>query len=121
MDRGHRPRRRAAESMTERVAPRIVNLRTAPIDEITGPDSIYIGRPSKWGNPFTHLRRQPTRAGFLVDTREAAIYSYERWIRDQPELMSSLDELTGKILRCYCKPLFCHGDILIKLWKERFS
>ena len=28
-------------------------------------------------------------------------------------------ELEGKELGCWCKPYLCHGDILIKLFKER--
>ena len=30
-------------------------------------------------------------------------------------------ELEGKELGCWCKPSPCHGDILIKLFKERQS
>jgi hypothetical protein len=30
-------------------------------------------------------------------------------------LLNDLHELNGKVLRCYCKPLCCHGDILAEL------
>lgn len=82
---------------------------------------VYIGRKSKWGNPFTHLNKDKTLAEFQVDTREEAINSYEEWIRNNPELMNSLHELKGKTLGCFCKPKSCHGDILVKLIKERFG
>lgn len=76
---------------------------------------IYIGRPSKWGNPFTHLNKT-TNAKFKVKTREEAIKKYEEWILNQPKLLKDLhDELKGKTLGCWCKPKSCHGDILIKL------
>lgn len=107
--------------MAERIPPRLINLRTASFEDLRSPNGIYIGRPSKWGNIFTHVRS--AHAKFVVPSREAAIYSYERWIRgrEQKHLLDSIDELTGGILRCYCSPLPCHGDVLIKLWKERFS
>ena len=32
--------------------------------------------------------------------------------------MASLGELGGKRLGCWCAPLSCHGDVLVKLWKQ---
>lgn len=32
--------------------------------------------------------------------------------------MSELDDLRDKILVCFCKPLACHGDILINLIEQ---
>jgi Domain of unknown function (DUF4326) len=68
---------------------------------------VYIGRPSKWGNPFKIGRDYPTR--------EMVIEEYTAWIQTQPELLAALPELKGKILGCWCHPLPCHGDILAKL------
>lgn len=73
------------------------------------PYDIYIGRPSKWGNPF-----EIGKDG----TREEVIAKYEKWIRTQPELLQALPELVGKTLGCWCSPKPCHGDILEKLIKE---
>lgn len=67
---------------------------------------VYIGRPSKWGNPF-YIGQDGTRA--------EVIRKYEEWILQQPELLSSLSELKGKRLGCHCKPQACHGDVLAKL------
>ena len=89
---------------------RVVHCKKEPYD-------VYIGRPSKWGNPFTHLK-ESTRAEFIVETREEAVSAYENWIRKQPHLMASLHELDGKVLGCWCKPKSCHGDILVKLINE---
>lgn len=62
---------------------------------------VYIGRPSKWGNPFTY------KAGTLADhvlPRAEVIPAYEAWLKTQPSLMAALVELKGKTLGCWCKP-----------------
>lgn len=74
---------------------------------------VYIGRPSKWGNPFSH--KAGTLAKFQVKSRREAIQKYEEWLMDQPELLASLHELKGKTLGCWCKPKPCHGDVLARL------
>ena len=67
---------------------------------------VYIGRGSKWGNPF--------KIG-IDGTREDVIEQYRDWIQTQPHLLNSLEELRGKILGCFCSPQACHGDILVEL------
>lgn len=76
---------------------------------------VYVGRPSKWGNPFTHIKDKQTKAQFLVNTREEAITKYREWILTQPELINSLHTLKGKTIACWCKPQSCHGDVLLEL------
>jgi len=75
---------------------------------------VYIGRPSKWGNPF--------KIGMFYRgrtlTRDDAIKAFEDWLLNSDagiELQMSLKELKGKTLGCWCKPLPCHGDILADL------
>lgn len=70
---------------------------------------VFIGRPSKWGNPFV-IGRDGDRA--------MVIAKYEAWVRDQPALRAALVELCGKVLGCYCAPLPCHGDVLARLAEE---
>lgn len=70
---------------------------------------IYIGRPSKWGNPF--------EIGKDGD-RDEVIFKYHEWIKTQPHLLNSLNELKGKTLGCWCSPKRCHGDILGQLINE---
>jgi hypothetical protein len=77
------------------------------------PYDVYIGRGSKWGNPYSHL--PSTLAQYKVATREDAIEKYRQWIMKQPELLGNLGELRDKILCCYCSPKICHGDVLIEL------
>lgn len=77
---------------------------------------VYIGRPSKWGNPFA---LKPTaHAAEFVASRDEALRRYEEWVRSQPSLMAALGELRGKTLGCWCKPKPCHGDILARLSYE---
>lgn len=77
---------------------------------------VYIGRPSKWGNPFTH--KPGTLAKFKVATRQEAIEKYEAWLHEQPHLMAALGELKGRVLGCWCRPDGCHGDVLVRLAEE---
>lgn len=67
---------------------------------------VYVGRPSKWGNPFTIGRD---------GTRQEVIGRYERWLLTQPELLAALPDLAGKTLACWCAPRPCHGDVLARL------
>jgi hypothetical protein len=89
---------------------------------------VYVGRPSKWGNPFTHIQDGKTLAKYIVNTRKEAVESYYTWITegDGKYLLEDLHELKGKILGCWCgnfpdwKPddeLKCHGQVLQQLLK----
>ena len=74
---------------------------------------VYVGRPSKWGNPFSH--KAETLARFKVATRMEAIAAYERWILTQPDLIAALPELRGKTLGCWCAPFPCHAQVLVRM------
>jgi len=68
---------------------------------------IYIGRPSKWGNPFS-IGKDGDRGEVLT--------KYGAWIVTQKRLVNSLYELRGKVLGCWCAPSkACHGHILAHL------
>ena len=72
---------------------------------------VYIGRPSKWGNPFsTELKDSQ----FLVDSRSEAIDKFEQMVKADPEFIAQIKaELKGKVLGCFCAPeKICHGYIL---------
>jgi len=68
--------------------------------------AVYIGRGSKWGNPF--------RIGPDGD-RVTVITKHEHWLADQHHLLRALDALRGLDLICFCAPLACHGDLLRRL------
>jgi len=79
---------------------------------------VYIARPSKWGNPYTHIKGKFTRAEFVVKTRKRAVDCYREWIEngDGQHLLKDLHELKDKRLGCFCSPKkCCHGEVLIEL------
>lgn len=77
---------------------------------------IYCGRPSKWGNPFSH-KKEKNLAKWIVSSRKEAIEKYREWITkgEGRFLLKDLHELKGKTLGCWCKPKSCHCDILCEL------
>ena len=88
---------------------------------------VYIGRlvrntefnfGSKWHNPFR------LNSHNIKDS----LKSYEKYIRKQMKINPvyfNLNEIKGKKLGCWCittdklEPLVCHGQILMKLLKEK--
>jgi hypothetical protein len=88
----------------------VVNIKTN-LGATQQPGYVYIGRGSDWGNPFKVIPHGE-------HTREEAIALYEAYIQTQPRLLELLPTLKGKTLGCYCKPLACHGDSLVKLLTE---
>ena len=66
-------------------------------------DTVFIGRLSKWGNPYK-----------VCDFgRAEAISRYEFYLRNNSSLLADLHELVSKDLICFCSP-DPHGDILLK-------
>jgi hypothetical protein len=80
----------------------VLNKRTHRIP----PGAVYVGRPSKWGNPFV--------IGTHGD-RNAVVDRYADWLMQQPRLVAALAELRGKDLVCWCAPARCHGHVLHQL------
>lgn len=76
---------------------------------------VYIGRGSKWGNPYSHS--PGTKAEHVVADRGAAVASFRihLWHSLQTGLITEdeLLALDGKRLGCYCAPQACHGDVLV--------
>jgi hypothetical protein len=68
------------------------------------PGAVYIGRPSKFGNPFV-IGKDGNRA--------QVIEKYRAYLNSRPDLVrAAVAELRGKDLLCYCAPAPCHGDVL---------
>jgi hypothetical protein len=83
------------------------------------PNTVYVGRPSKWGNPF---KIEDFKTEDFQDrvARAAAILKYEE-VLDKALLVNPhyLDELKGKDLACWCpldKP--CHADVILRKLDE---
>lgn len=84
-------------------APKVFNIKNTP----PGVNPAFIGRGSPWGNPFVIGRD---------GDRETVIAKHERWIATQPLLLARVrNELRGRPLMCFCAPLACHGDTLLRI------
>ena len=84
--------------------PKVLNARQAGTKPAA--DRVYVGRPSRWGNPFVIGRD---------GSRDEVIAKYRAWIVRQPALMAALPELRNKDLVCWCAPKRCHCEVLIEL------
>jgi hypothetical protein len=80
-------------------------LNAKQVGKTSSATRVYVGRPSKWGNPFV-LGRD--------GSRDEVIGKYRAWIVMQPALMGALHELRGKDL-IFCAPEACHADVLAAL------
>jgi hypothetical protein len=68
-------------------------------------NELYIGRGSKWGNPY-RIGTNGTRAEVI---RKYRLYAEEKFS------YADIQELRGRTLICYCKPKACHGDVLVSM------
>jgi len=84
--------------------PRVWNKRQANIPR----DAVYVGRPSKWGNPFV--------IGLDGD-RARVVELYRSWlVCERSDLyFAAQQELKGKHLVCWCAPASCHADVLLTI------
>lgn len=121
-------------------APTIVNIHK--VKGVRPAFDIYIGRAvfhtefttsSKWHNPFPvkmfgddTLPMYEAYIHMLLDNKglELSNPNFHKIMvavrRSRTQFGGyNIDDLTGKVLGCWCKPGPCHGDVLIKLWKEK--
>lgn len=89
-------------------------------------NTIYVGRPTRWGNPFSLTT-------FRGLTRQDIVRDYEHWLRrdlgyrsaenvyGKPPTTKEIRKfLRGKNLACFCpagEP--CHADVLLKIANRR--
>lgn len=83
--------------------PSLLNQTKATSRQIA--NAVYIGRPSKWGNPY--------KAG-VDGTRPQVIEMYRKHLYVSG-LINDIHELAGRDLLCWCYPKPCHGDVLMQL------
>jgi hypothetical protein len=92
------------------------------------PNTVYVGRPTKWGNPFKVGDEVKNHFGtpFKINTVQEAINCYKNLvlIKLNPAFIfgkglimtADLSELKGKNLACWCKEgQPCHADVLLEL------
>lgn len=106
-------------------------------------DAVYVGRPSRWGNPFVfddsgHVYSTEGPNWWSCGTRERAqvfaVELYDEWLGYGPgavidypgrgelvaldqrrdRILTDLDELRGKSLACWCGlDEPCHAEVLL--------
>jgi hypothetical protein len=99
--------------------------------------ALYVGRGTRWGNPYQVARRGPTLAvlsptGGIVhghpvdaaDARRIAVQWYRAWLSSPHHtgLREAVrEELAGRDLMCWCplpgpgQPDHCHAAVLLHL------
>ena len=94
--------------------PKVLNIRTDTIPS----NAVYVGRPSKWGNPFT-IGRDGTRLEVIERYRRfiegELLYQDTYAMSNNPNDILDISELRGKDLVCWCAPLPCHADVLMEV------
>lgn len=94
-----------------------------------GLEILYVGRGSKYGNPFKlgdivgnywlAIFDKEDREKYLVKKkkleREDALYLFKKY--KSFEMAEFAETNKGKIVSCFCRTEdACHGDILLNLW-----
>lgn len=72
------------------------------------PNTVYVGRPTKWGNPLE------TKREFDLWIRGKIFIEFRQDLRN--DILGHVYELRGYNLSCWCKigeP--CHADVLLEL------
>ncbi len=84
-----------------RYSPRVLNKSRDGLPA----NAVYVGRGSPWGNPFRMSAKM---------NRDDVCERFEE------EVLPSLDvsALRGKDLVCFCAPLRCHADSLLRKANE---
>jgi len=82
-------------------------------------NTVYVGRPSKWGNPWAIGENGPMDR--TPNDNEGAVGLFRDMLADE-ELRtvcaypSDITELRGKNLACWCSTdKLCHADVLLEL------
>lgn len=73
-------------------------------------NTVYVGRPTVWGNPYVASRPD-------AECRAAAVDAYRRHLAEHYNLATrAREELASKDLACWC-PLDqpCHADVLLEI------
>lgn len=75
----------------------------------TPESAVYIGRGSPWGNPYVIGKH---------GTRDEVCDLFEKYFKERYESgnldFKALAELYGKPLECFCVPMRCHGETIMK-------
>jgi hypothetical protein len=92
-------------------APVVLNAKDDPKRSLHLLDegAVYVGRPSKWGNPFKIGKD---------GNRDEVISMFRDFGRATKLRQQAKAELRGKNLVCWCAPEPCHADVLLEWANE---
>jgi len=77
-------------------------------------NTVYVGRPNKWGNPFTDMKDAYDR--YRVSTQLMRRPYSELGYNSKTFVDNAIKELKGKNLACWCSlDQSCHADILLEI------
>ena len=80
------------------------------------PNTVYVGRPTLWGNRWK-VGVNSNTLGRAVETVQEAVDLYRKlaW-PDAHSVAYIREQLRGKNLACWCKPGDpCHADVLLEI------
>ena len=86
----------------------IVNLNEVPDIEqwLQDDKNVYVGRPSRWGNPHKFNQN---------NSRQEVVDLFREYALENKTIVESIGELRGKNLGCWCAPSLCHAEVLHQL------
>jgi hypothetical protein len=83
--------------------PKVYNKR----DKDCPKDAVYVGRPTKFGNPFIVGKD---------GSRDEVVHKFKQAVFSNPAFIERVGkELKGKDLICWCAPKACHADVLLEI------
>lgn len=86
------------------------------------PNTVYVGRPSKWGNPFIVRKSGGVYTAKVMNVRHA--WQLYKSVASENEALvtDARSELRGKNLACWCalpsnpyEPDTCHAAVLLEI------
>jgi len=80
-------------------------------------NTVYVGRPSKWGNPY-QVKNGDNESAVRAFRAELEWYLSGKGCKEEKtdQVKKGLAELRGKNLACWCKlSEACHADVLLEL------
>ncbi len=94
---------------------------------------VYVGRPTKFGNPFT-IKSMYDLTGDPIEANRLCVIAYKEWIeegrrsrfwfhsgsRQHNWILNHMHSLNSKDLACYCHlDVPCHADVLLELSRNK--
>lgn len=93
--------------------PAVYSMRGFTGAALVGRGAVKIDRSSPYGNPFV-IGRDGDREEVINKFRTYALERLQR----EPDW---LKPLVNKDVLCWCKPLPCHGDVILELVEGRYG